>query len=69
MQLHRAQISAAFGRSTLLAVVLCALHATPEQVNQKALLPGQVPLDRIEAPLDDLPDNVRCYEVNSACPL
>jgi hypothetical protein len=33
------------------------------------LLPTQVPLDGIEAPLDDLADNVRGHEVNSPGPL
>jgi hypothetical protein len=33
-----------------------------------ALLPGQVPLDRIKTPLDDLPENVRGHEINSPGP-
>jgi hypothetical protein len=33
------------------------------------LLAGQIPLHRIEAPLDDLADDVRGHEVDTAGPL
>jgi hypothetical protein len=43
----------------------------PRQSNGETavLLPGQIPLHRIEAPLDDLADNVRRHEVHPAGPL